>query len=277
MGHWAPALYLLLLWWFTTGLILWLDRRSATTQRWSLIVAGVLAAASFWATYATRHQDSVAEAYVAFTAAVLIWGLVELAFLTGTITGPSRLPCPDGARGWVRFKAAVSVLLYHEIALLLGALMLLALVGVDGLAFQAFAALWIMRQSAKFNLFLGVRNPGEQFLPGHLDYLASYFRRRSMNLLFPWSVLALSVAAGMLLSQLLGMTPADPAATRLALLATLVVLGLLEHWFLVLPINIDALWAWSLRDRQRTPLRVDSLRARRELLRSVLHNPSTRL
>jgi putative photosynthetic complex assembly protein 2 len=261
MGHWAPVLYLLLLWWFTTGLILWLDRRGARTQRWSLIVAGALAAASFWATYVTRHQGSVAEAYVAFTAAVLIWGLVELAFLTGAVTGPSRLPCPDSARGWVRFKAAVNVLLYHEIALLLSALLLFALVGVDGLAFQAFAALWIMRQSAKFNLFLGVRNPGEQFLPEHLDYLASYFRRRSMNLLFPWSVLALSFVAGTLLTQLLGMTPADPAATRLALLTTLVVLGLLEHWFLVLPVNIDALWGWSLRHRQRTPLRVDSLRA----------------
>jgi len=261
MGHWAPVLYLLLLWWFTTGLILWLDRRGATTQRWSLIVACTLAAASFWATHATRQQGSVAEAYVAFTAAVLIWGLVELAFLTGTVTGPSRQPCPEGARGWTRFKAAVGVLLYHEIALLLGAVLLFLLVGVDGIAFQAFAALWLMRQSAKFNLFLGVRNPGEQFLPEHLAYLSSYFRRRSMNLLFPWSVLLLSFAAGALLTQLLGMAPADPAATQIALLTALVVLGLLEHWFLVLPISIDGLWGWSLRTRPREPLRVDSLRA----------------
>lgn len=261
LGHWAPVIYLLLLWWFTTGVILWLDRRGATTRRWSLIVATALAAASLWASHATRDQANVAEAYVAFTAAVLIWGLVELAFLTGTVTGPRRLPCPDGARGWERFRAAVGVLLYHEIALLLAALLLYLLVGIDGVAFQAFAALWIMRQSAKFNLFLGVRNPGEQFLPERLAYLASYFRRRSMNLLFPWSVLVLSIAAGVLGMRIIGMAPTDPAATQLVLLTTLVVLGLLEHWFLVLPLRVDALWAWSLRAQQRAPLRVDALRA----------------
>ncbi|MEZ5459410.1 MAG: putative photosynthetic complex assembly protein PuhE [Steroidobacteraceae bacterium] len=261
VGHWAPVIYLLLLWWFTTGLILWLDRRGATTRRWSLIVASALAVASLWASHATRDQASVTEAYVAFTSAVLVWGLIELAFLTGTVTGPRRLACPEGAEGWPRFKAAVGVLLYHEIALLFAALTLYLLVGVDGVAFQAFAALWIMRQSAKLNLFLGVRNPGEQFLPERLAYLASYFRRRSMNLLFPWSVLFLSIAAGLLGTRLMGMAPSEPAATQLVLLTTLVVLGLIEHWFLVLPIRVDALWAWSLRSQRRTPLRVDSLRA----------------
>ena len=45
-----------------------------------------------------------------------------------------------------------------------------------------------MRESAKLNLFLGVRNLSEEFLPAHLAYLQSYFRRRSMNMLFPFSV-----------------------------------------------------------------------------------------
>ena len=33
-----------------------------------------------------------------------------------------------------------------------------------------------MRQSAKLNLFLGVRNLGVEFLPQHLRYLQSFFR-----------------------------------------------------------------------------------------------------
>jgi putative photosynthetic complex assembly protein 2 len=261
LGHWGPAAYIVLLWWFTTGLILWLDRRGPLTRRWSLLVAAALAIGSFWALHATRGQVDPFDAYVAFTAAILVWGLIELSFLTGTVTGPRRSACPEGARGWQRFKAAVAVLLYHELALLAAALALYLLVGADGIGFQAFAALWLMRQSAKLNLFLGVRNPGEQFLPEQLAYLASYFRRRSMNLLFPWSVLALSVVAGFMIMQLAAMAPTDPAATRMALLTTLVVLGLLEHWFLVLPVNIDGLWGWSMGPRVREPLRVDSLRA----------------
>ena len=34
-----------------------------------------------------------------------------------------------------------------------------------------------MRQSAKLNVFLGVRNLSEEFLPQHLHYLQSYFTR----------------------------------------------------------------------------------------------------
>lgn len=261
LGHWTPVVYMLLLWWFTTGLILWLDRLGPAARRWSLIGAALLAVASYWAVYATRGQASRADAYVAFTAATLIWGFIELSFLTGLVTGPRRSACPPAARGWARFRAALAALLYHELALLAAGAALFALVGARGLGFQAFAALWLMRQSAKLNLYLGVRNPGEQFLPDQLAYLASYFRHRPMNLLFPWSVLALSLAAASLWLELLNMAPAEPAATQTALLTALVVLGLLEHWFLVLPIRIEALWRWSLRPRERQQRLVDPLRA----------------
>lgn len=263
LGHLAPILYMLFLWWFTTGLILWLDRLGPAARRWSIAGAGILALASLWLLAGTAAQASRADAYIAFTAATLIWGFVELTFLSGVVTGPRRRPCPPGARGLQRFLAALAALLYHELALLLAGLVVLAIVGAQGIGFQAYAALWIMRQSAKLNLFLGVRNPGEQFLPPQLEYLSSYFRKRPMNLLFPWSVLVLSAAAAWLIAELLRLPPAEPAATRLALLASLVVLGLLEHWFLVLPINIEALWRWSLRrrGRDRDAQRVDPLRA----------------
>ena len=53
-----------------------------------------------------------------------------------------------------------------------------------------YLVLWGMRQSAKLNLFLGVRNLGVEFLPQHLRYLQSFFRRRAMNALFPLSIVA---------------------------------------------------------------------------------------
>ncbi len=36
--------------------------------------------------------------------------------------------------------------------------------------------LWAMRQSAKLNLFLGVRNLSDELLPPHLRYLADVLR-----------------------------------------------------------------------------------------------------
>ena len=66
-----------------------------------------------------------------------------------------------------------------------------------------FLSLWGMRLSAKLNVFLGVRNLGEKFLPAHISYLTSYMRRRPMN----WLVSALSVTGGTLVVALLFPAP----------------------------------------------------------------------
>ena len=44
-----------------------------------------------------------------------------------------------------------------------------------------------------------------------------------------------------------GATPHEVAGY--SLLASLVALGLLEHWFMVLPVPADALWRWGLASR----------------------------
>ncbi len=71
-----------------------------------------------------------------------------------------------------------------------------------------FLILFSMRLSAKLNMFLGVRNLYENFLPAHLQHLKSYFARRAMNLLFPISVSAATVVAAMLWNDV-----ASPGAT----------------------------------------------------------------
>lgn len=121
--------------------------------------------------------------------------------------------------------------------------------GSNGVGPSAFAILWVMRQSAKLNVFLGVRNLNEHFLPGHLSYLQSYFRRRPMNALFPLSV-AVSSWFAVLLWQAAAASGPDPfAATALTFSATLLTLAILEHWFMVLPLPFEALWQWGLRSR----------------------------
>ena len=110
-----------------------------------------------------------------------------------------------------------------------------------------FMALWGMRLSAKLNVFLGVLNLGETFLPPHLLYLLSFMRRRRMNWLMP-----ISLAGGTLVATLLvrgAMAPRVSAFQQagLVFLITMVALAVLEHAMLVVPLPFAALWSWWLR------------------------------
>jgi putative photosynthetic complex assembly protein 2 len=112
-----------------------------------------------------------------------------------------------------------------------------------------------MRTSAKLNLFLGVRNLSEAFLPPPLAYLQSFFRRRPMNALLPFSVLA---AAGVLAAIVLqALHPATDSAQSigLVLVGTLLALAIVEHLLLVLPVDTTALWHWALGQRRPSPVR----------------------
>jgi putative photosynthetic complex assembly protein 2 len=109
-----------------------------------------------------------------------------------------------------------------------------------------------MRQSAKLNVFLGVRNLSEEFLPRHLKYLQTYFKRARMNTLFPLAV-SLSTWLAVLVWQAALAASASPfEAASLTFAATLLSLAILEHWFLVLPLPSAAMWNWGLRSRQVT-------------------------
>ncbi|MBP6676555.1 MAG: DUF3623 domain-containing protein, partial [Vitreoscilla sp.] len=178
-----------------------------------------------------------------------------VAFLLGVVTGPRRTACPPGARGWRRFELALQAVLHHELALIVLAVAVAACVG-DGsnrVGLWTYLALWAMRQSAKLNVFLGVRNLGESFLPAHLAYLATYFQRRPMNVLFPVSVTVATTAAVAVWWQLLAGGSHAHHTAGLALVGTLLALGALEHWLLVLPLPTEALWRWGLRSHKADP------------------------
>jgi putative photosynthetic complex assembly protein 2 len=101
--------------------------------------------------------------------------------------------------------------------------------------------LWALRSSAKLNLFLGVRNLGEGFLPAHLAHLLDHLHRRPMNALLPFSLLLGTLLAARLADRALAATlPVE--ATGYTLLATLAALGVLEHLLMVLPVAPESLW-----------------------------------
>ncbi|KPF64205.1 hypothetical protein IP69_18655 [Bosea sp. AAP35] len=245
-----PIVATLLAWWFSTGAILYLDGLPRATFRWSFSAATAIGLAALWGLAETAGDTSVGGAYLAVLCAVLVWGWNEMAFLFGYIAGSSREPCDPALRGWARFVQATRAILHHELALLasLAAIAALTVDGTNSFGLATFALLFAMRLSTKLNIFLGVPNTTVEFLPEHLAYLKSYFRQKPMNLLFPLSVTAATLLSAWLVHKVA--LSADPfIATGFVLLATLAVLGLIEHWFLVVPLPFADLWAWGLRSR----------------------------
>jgi putative photosynthetic complex assembly protein 2 len=172
-----------------------------------------------------------------------------MAFFMGFLTGPRKTACPKGARGWRHFGYGVSACIDHELAILGTAVAVLwASWGAPNqVGMWSFMALWGMRQSSKINVFLGVLNLGEAFLPPHLAYLTSFMKRRRMNWLMPFSILG-----GLFLVAILVRAAGQPGTTPfqaagLACLITMLALAVLEHALLVLPLPFTALWSFFLR------------------------------
>jgi putative photosynthetic complex assembly protein 2 len=248
-----PILATLFTWWFSTGAILFLDGLPRRTFRWSFGVASVIAVMALWALWTTANATSVSGAYIAVLSALMIWGWNEMAFLFGYVTGSRREPSDPKAQGLARFANATSAIIHHELALVASAI-IIAILTWDGANFfglATFVMLFAMRLSTKLNIFLGVPNTTVEFLPVHLGYLKSYFRNKPMNLLFPVSVTLATVLTLVLIRSTADTNPF--LTTGFTLLATLAALGLIEHWFLVVPLPVGELWAWGLRTREASP------------------------
>jgi putative photosynthetic complex assembly protein 2 len=246
-----PASLVLFLWWFGTGAVLFLDGLPRRTFRWTLLGATGLLAAALAGLWASAGDASVGGAVTAFACAMMVWAWNEIGFLTGAVTGPRKTASPPGCAGWTRTRHAIAAILYHELALVASGLAILACTagGENRVGLLTFGVLWVMRLSTKLNIHLGMPNLGEEFLPDHLRYLASWFTRRPMNPLFPVSV---TLSTGLL--AWLAMAAVDPLASPheaagATLLAALVALALVEHWLLVLPVPAIALWRWGLVSR----------------------------
>jgi putative photosynthetic complex assembly protein 2 len=245
--------YALFLWWFSTGVILYLDKRPERTYPWSMLGATVALLGAFAVLALAREQVTVLGAYASFTAGVIIWGWMEMSYFMGFITGPRKLPCPEGCGGGRRFLLALATSIYHELAIVAAAWLMVWMTwgATNQLGTWTFVILWLMRWSAKLNLFLGVPNLNEEWLPERIRFLTTYLAKRPMNLLFPVSVSIATVIMCLLVDRAVALPGVGFAGVALMLAATLLALAILEHWFLVLPIADGALWRWALSPSER--------------------------
>ncbi len=229
--HGLPLLYVAMLWFAGTALVVALDRRAL-----ALAGTSVVALLSLGALVMLRDSASVHAAYGSFAAAFGLWAWHELSFLSGVIAGPSRAPCPLGLSAWARFKASAATVIHHEIALALTLALLLAISWghANATGSYAFAILFAMRLSTKLNIFLGVPNFTPDLLPAQLAYLKTHFRTARFNALMPFSLAGATALTGALW------------AANQPLLGALALLGLVEHLFLILPFRDGALWRWAM-------------------------------
>jgi putative photosynthetic complex assembly protein 2 len=234
-------------WWLGTGIILWLNHLPETTYRWSLAIASALLLLTLAALPDIARDTSGQGLALAFACALVLWAWLELSYLMGLVTGPRPEPCPPTVSTGQRFLLGIQTSLYHELSMLALVALCFALTSNAPNQVTAWSCviLWLLRWSAKLNLFLGVSNFNEHWLPDRLRYLGSYMRRRSMNGLFPLSLLAGSAACAALGLSAIAASPGFERES-LVMLTTLLALGLLEHAFLMLPVRDSRLWQWAL-------------------------------
>lgn len=243
----VPILFVVLMWWLSTGVVLWLAIAPSGKPRFRLLGMTGLCALGFAGVYASSQGMGTVTPYLAFMSALAVWALIEFTFLTGLLTGPRSTPCPQDISESKRFRLAFLTISHHEYALL-AALIAVGLISVAGeqiMAFATFLLLWLMRVSAKLTLFSGAPKFSLELMPSRIAHMQSYFRHDRIGPVF-WvstlvSTLVLAVAIFVLAKG--GFAPENviPAI----MLTTLLGLGVLEHWFMVLPVADGTLWRWA--------------------------------
>ena len=234
-------------WWLGTGAILWLVRLPISTFRWSMFFLSFLLGLSLWTTSISMRSHSVLNAYIGFVSVIAMWSWQEMACLTGWLAGPRRVALDPGLSLNRRFGQSVMALLYHEVALLFNFGVLLALQQgqPNHVALCTFALLWCMRLSAKLNLFFGVPQVGEQYLPVHLRYIGSYFKSGRISPFFFFTITLSVVIWTWMVWEL--KTGAVTISTGWVLLSSLLGLAIIEHLLMVIALPLQRLWGWAMK------------------------------
>ncbi len=247
----APALFSAFVWWFSTGIVLYLDGLPQHTFRWSVLGSTILMGVGFVGLYTVADDQTAAGAYAGFFYAMLIWGWLELSYYTGYVTGPRKIACEPGCAGWRHFGHALESSLYHEAAIVIAILIVLALTWDQPNRVGLWTLLLVfgMHESARLNVFLGVRNLNADWLPPHLNYLRGFLRKRAMNPLFPASITIGTTVTVLLTRASMANETGSFEAVSMALLATLGGLAMFEHWLMILPLPTNWMWRWGLGNR----------------------------
>ncbi|MFK7861246.1 MAG: putative photosynthetic complex assembly protein PuhE [Granulosicoccus sp.] len=238
----GPILVVIVAWWLGTGLVLYLQQTIARVRTPLIVTLIGVSLVSLVCMVVSAAGSQPWQSYLGFVAAICLWGCIELSYYTGLIGGVHKRECPDNCAIGKRFRLALGASIWHEISVLFagGVVMTLLLNAENPVALYCFLVLWLMRWSAKLNLFFGVPNFNTDWFPRRLSYAHSYIRRAPVTLFFPISVLSSSLIAFDLVSR--SMASEYNQALMTILPGVLLSLAILEHLFMALPIADSELW-----------------------------------
>lgn len=239
---------MILVWWASTGAVLWLARGLDRQMNGRLLAMTVICAFGFAGIIIASANDGVWPVYLAFASAILVWGWVEFTLLSGLITGSRTTPCPEKLSEFERFKLAYRAIDHHEYALL-AMLVILAVVdssGGSGMAIKTFALLWVMRLGAKLTIFSGAPELSTVLIPERLAYMKTYFRHDRISVAFWLSLAGCCIFFALGVYALTTVQYDASVQTQVTILTTLVGLAILEHGFMVLPVADNRLWSWAM-------------------------------
>jgi putative photosynthetic complex assembly protein 2 len=257
---WAAVAFAVIIWWLGTIAVMIVSRRGHLQDHNVKLLAGIAYVGGLVGIAWSQSYDTILTTYLSFSLAVATWGAIEVSYFRGWITGPRKLPCSPNASPFQRFSSGVLTSLHHELVVLLTAAFLMAVgyVSVHATGTTTFVILWLMRWSAKLNLYLGVRNFNHKMLPDAMQYLSSYLGPRRFNALFPISILLAAIGLFFLYSPARLPDALPSTQTAAYLLSTLLLLAVIEHLFLVIPFSDWPLWRWSLKKLSLTNYSIES-------------------
>lgn len=238
----TALLFALAIWWLGTGVVLFLQQRLMPGRRAALFGLAVVAALAGVTLVQCSSSLAAAASYISFTAAVILWGTIELSHYLGLVTGVHERSCPANCVGWRRFGLALGTSIWHELSILLtGAVLVWVLLPSENLTgLYTFVVLWVMRWSAKLNLFLGVPNFSTEWFPERLAHLKSYVKPAPISPFFPISVAVATLGAFTL--GTMAMQASSSMTLVYALPMMLLCLAIIEHLFMIIPVADTALW-----------------------------------
>jgi len=226
-------------WWGATGLLIALQR-SAGSRAAALGLAAAAGVGGYWLLGRVRARQDESAAVQSFLGGALLWTCVQGAFYGGWVVGLAPQAATDAP---VLVRALDAILATGYSALLTAALLAGAVALTRGapnrLGLTTFVAFWTVHELAKLNVFLGVVNPGAQYLPDYLAHLQRYFGPARNSALLPLSVAVLLAWTGWLVrdavrARVPGHLVGAHRVAR-ALLAMVVLLAAFEHALLGTP------------------------------------------
>lgn len=247
----AVALALLALvgfWWAATGATIAMQR-DALTRGVGLGVATALAALGAALLHGARGETTAGAAFRSFAGGALLWAWLTALFYGAWVTGVRPAAVASGGPSVALAVQAIGATLYADL------LALAVIAGVVRLTWRApnrvglwaLVVFWGAHQTAKLNVFFGVRHAGAEFLPPDLGHLTLFFGPAANSPLLPATVAALAAIA-LLLGRRAARAPTPFVRAGSALLGALVVLALLEHALLGVDVTVP-LWDAFLRAR----------------------------